>query len=401
MIQGYYSIDEAAKIWGISSRRVQLLCKTGRIPGAEKAGHVWLIPKEARKPVDLRSCGQSHTVSFQDSEDGVLGAAHLYGPSTQQIDNNDLCSMYHTRHGSGEGVITQYNLFEGIQLYYHDFHTDCLDYGEAQPKFSERVISIQHCREGRFEGNYPNGEFFYLGEGDLSVNLPEFSPSGSSFPLSHYHGLNIVVSIDDAKKAMDLVETTLGSLELDFDSMHERLRAGNRFGILRANPYIEHLLAEMYQQSYRNHIAVLRLKTLELLHFLCNSDFKVCTDRPYFYKNQVLKIKDIQKLLTQNLDRHFTLEELSAQFEIPITSLKNCFKGVYGAPVYSYMREYRLHEAAQLLRTSGQPVAQIAQNVGYESPSKFTEAFKKRMFCTPSEYRNKFCPQGIENDFSE
>ena len=193
----------------------------------------------------------------------------------------------------------------------------------------------------------------------------------------------------------------MGSLELDFDNMYERLRAGNKLVILRANPYIEHLIGEMYQQSYRNHMAVLKLKTLELLYFLCNSDLKVSADRPYFYKNQVLKIKDIQKLLTQNIDRHFTLEELSVQFQIPITSLKNCFKGVYGAPVHGYMREYRMHKAAELLRTDGMTIAEIAQNVGYESPSKFTEAFKKRMNCTPSEYRNKFCPQGLENGFTE
>lgn len=40
--------------WGISQRRISLLCSQGRIEGAEKKGKTWLIPKEAKKPCDPR-----------------------------------------------------------------------------------------------------------------------------------------------------------------------------------------------------------------------------------------------------------------------------------------------------------------------------------------------------------
>ena len=43
-----------SKIWGISSRRISLLCSQGRVPGAEKKGKTWLIPKNAVKPTDPR-----------------------------------------------------------------------------------------------------------------------------------------------------------------------------------------------------------------------------------------------------------------------------------------------------------------------------------------------------------
>ena len=42
-----------SKIWGISSRRIFLLCSQGRVPGAEKKGKTWLIPKDAKKPTDI------------------------------------------------------------------------------------------------------------------------------------------------------------------------------------------------------------------------------------------------------------------------------------------------------------------------------------------------------------
>jgi len=50
----FITTKEAAKLWGISPRRVALLCEQGRIDGVKKAGIVWLIPPDAKKPQDAR-----------------------------------------------------------------------------------------------------------------------------------------------------------------------------------------------------------------------------------------------------------------------------------------------------------------------------------------------------------
>ena len=48
------SVQEAAKKWSISERRVQKLCEENRIPGVAKFSRMWLIPKDAEKPADGR-----------------------------------------------------------------------------------------------------------------------------------------------------------------------------------------------------------------------------------------------------------------------------------------------------------------------------------------------------------
>jgi len=53
-IMGYLIPKEAAKKWGISERRVQILCTQGKIIGAERHGRIWLIPETAEKPEDAR-----------------------------------------------------------------------------------------------------------------------------------------------------------------------------------------------------------------------------------------------------------------------------------------------------------------------------------------------------------
>ena len=51
---GYLSISQTAEKWGISQRRIRLLCVEGRIPGAFKMGAYWSIPANAEKPKDER-----------------------------------------------------------------------------------------------------------------------------------------------------------------------------------------------------------------------------------------------------------------------------------------------------------------------------------------------------------
>lgn len=50
----YITIQEAAERWGITERRVQVLCSSGRLVGATKFGRQWAIPADLEKPDDAR-----------------------------------------------------------------------------------------------------------------------------------------------------------------------------------------------------------------------------------------------------------------------------------------------------------------------------------------------------------
>ena len=53
------TVRDAAALWGLSERRVAVLCKEGRIKGAYKQGYAWMIPADAQKPTDNRSARKS------------------------------------------------------------------------------------------------------------------------------------------------------------------------------------------------------------------------------------------------------------------------------------------------------------------------------------------------------
>lgn len=50
----FLSAKETDELWGISPRRVAVLCKAGRVEGAHFVAGAWIIPKSAQKPDDAR-----------------------------------------------------------------------------------------------------------------------------------------------------------------------------------------------------------------------------------------------------------------------------------------------------------------------------------------------------------
>ena len=114
------------------------------------------------------------------------------------------------------------------------------------------------------------------------------------------------------------------------------------------------------------------------------------TAPPEAYPSDPLEIaRRVHDELLQHIEQRITIEELSKKYLINPTTLKTAFKSVYGTSLAAHIREHRMEQAAKLLRTSELSVAEIAQAVGYDSPSKFTAAFKAFFHILPKEYRKQ------------
>lgn len=51
----YLSVQEISDRWNISKRRVQILCREGRVEGAKRIGNIWAVPENAKRPIDART----------------------------------------------------------------------------------------------------------------------------------------------------------------------------------------------------------------------------------------------------------------------------------------------------------------------------------------------------------
>jgi NAD(P)-dependent dehydrogenase (short-subunit alcohol dehydrogenase family) len=81
----YISTKEASLKWGISERRVRVLCSENRIEGAFSLGKTWNIPKNAEKPFDRRFETKKQVV--------VFGGAHSVGEAIAEKFLNLHCDV--------------------------------------------------------------------------------------------------------------------------------------------------------------------------------------------------------------------------------------------------------------------------------------------------------------------
>ena len=49
------TVAEAAKLWGLTKRRIQAMCETGLITNAQRLGNMWVFPKSTIRPLDGRT----------------------------------------------------------------------------------------------------------------------------------------------------------------------------------------------------------------------------------------------------------------------------------------------------------------------------------------------------------
>lgn len=283
---------------------------------------------------------------------------------------------------TGSGSMTIYPLFSGAELYYNDMHLVSFD--EA-PAPARNVIEINHCRLGRYECSFGENSCCYLAAGDFAVCAATRKKSSSCFPLRHYHGITILLDLDAITPEM---RSQMEWYDVDLNAIRQYICTENRCCILRSAPVVAHIFPELYTAHAVPETGYLRLKVLELLHVLSrlkSRDDVQQTD--YFNQHQVECARRVAELLTQKPTVHQTIEQLAQEVGLSSTALKTCFKGVYGSSVYAYQKEYRLQLAQELLTETDSTIAEIAHQIGYENPNKFSSAFRQSLGMTPTQYR--------------
>ena len=87
--------------------------------------------------------------------------------------------------------------------------------------------------------------------------------------------------------------------------------------------------------------------------------------------------------------RRWTLAELAERAGMSRTTFADRFRAVVGQPPLAYLAGWRMQLAADRLRCSDASIASVAYAVGYESETAFRTAFRRRMLCTPMQYRRR------------
>ena len=119
----YIEVRQAAEKWELSERRITSLCRSGRIAGAKKSGKLWLIPDNAKKPVDGRTKESESSSACTFSSDACASVVRRFeetyrkSPMYTAFTPYRICPLgAHSDHQLGK--ITGFAIDKGIHIAY-------------------------------------------------------------------------------------------------------------------------------------------------------------------------------------------------------------------------------------------------------------------------------------------
>ena len=277
-------------------------------------------------------------------------------------------------------------LFVGITLQYLDLRGDVVGPRASAGSASASVLRIDYCAAGRLCRRSPSGSAVYLGPKDFSICTEQADAADElTLPGQYYRGIAIRIDLDEAAK--NPPEILDGAFRPEV--LRRRYGKGKESACIAGDEKTEQIFSAFFGKSSALRRAYGRVKTAELLLYLCENE-SVGENRLTGYQSeQIETVRRVHAHLTEHLDRRCTIEELSREFLMNPTTLKTLFKSVYGNSLAAHIKEHRIEEAARLLRETDLSVSEIARRVGYDSQSKFTTAFKSINQVLPSEYRRR------------
>ena len=283
----------------------------------------------------------------------------------------------------GDGAIHYYRLFDGVSILL--LRLEMASYTELRTRAG--VLEINFCINGRFETSFSIRDSVLLKPGDMAISCYDGvhgSRSESCFPLGYYEGICLEV---DPKAASDWISENAPAFRVDFSALKHNLLESKWYMVGSSGSRCEHVFRELYESAaYADH-TFLQLKALELLMLLERIPQESGT-ASYYSSEQTALAQHLRDHLLTNREGYVSLAQLAAEYDMSVSHLQKLFKQVYGVPVYRYIKEYRLEQAAVELVRSRTPVTEIAQHAGYDNASKFSESFRKRYGKTPSRYRS-------------
>lgn len=300
-------------------------------------------------------------------------------------DTNNAEYIERIQTDEGEGRIRVCPVYPGITIRFIDVHMTYLacDFLPQAP-----VMAIHHCVAGRRECSFRAGEYVYLTRGEMAIGWQSGNQAAQPlwFPSSRYLGADLVIS---PAKAQPVIDARLQEDAFDLSSLCHRFCGPSARGrVMQENARLQQLFSELYRRPVAMRTPYYRLKVLEILLYL-NCLRSDGVEKKAFTQRQVALVRDIRQEITASCQKKWSVASLAERHHISATTLKKCFKGIYGVTLPYYLKTYRMTKARRLLVETDWTILEIANRVGYENGSKFATSFCRTTGFLPGEYRTR------------
>lgn len=118
----------------------------------------------------------------------------------------------------------------------------------------------------------------------------------------------------------------------------------------------------------------------------------ICNNRKKEYSiNEKVNNEDINNMLkymNEHIDSNLTIKDISTNFHVCETTIKQMFKKYFNMGVIEYFRNMKIEQAKIYIREGKMNFTEISQRLGYSSIHHFSKQFSKIVKMSPREYNN-------------
>lgn len=272
-------------------------------------------------------------------------------------------------------------LFPGLYLLITD--VDLLHKYENLNKLQPKFFSINYFFQGKMAWRKDRQDIL-VGRNTLMIENTKLDVLDYDFPQGNFKAITYAFNLENVHSEDLEIFSKFG---LDFMELYEELLSSEHL-FIHNNKDIDYIFSP-FKNNLFSDPNLYFLKLVEILLFLKDYCKENGDSFSYVQSCQKRRIYEIQAFITEDLTVHYTLEELSEIFDIPLTSMKSMFKEIYGMSIGEYLIDYKMNHAKELILTTDMNIGDIAGLVGYSNASKFTEAFKEIMHQKPSDCRKQ------------
>lgn len=284
---------------------------------------------------------------------------------------------------TAEGIYKETKIEDGFFIL--KFNNESSDIQLYKREVSSDYIQFHFCVKGSGSFSFNNGNYrlpvvedasllLYNPERDLPIEVAVAANSwvlSVLLPIKKFH--------------------TLFSSEANYITFLSDENKGRKYyKDARISPSMAIVLNQL--MNYNLHPTIKQLyfkgKAYELLSLYFNREEDVDVEQCPFLVDEanVSKIKKAKEIMISRMAEPPTLQKLADEIQLPLNKLKEGFKQIYGDSVFSFLFDYKMEVARQLLATGAHNVNEVGLKVGYSTASHFIAAFKKKFGTTPKKF---------------
>ncbi len=243
---------------------------------------------------------------------------------------------------------------------------------------------------------HPFTELFYVvdGKGEFNIQGQRFPVKPNDFVIINPQVEHTELSSPDEP----LEYIVLGIRGLSFSNLTPVSEGGHPFSFFNLRDeqkdilrYLNAMVQEATSQSMSYELVCHNLLEILLIKILRHQHFDLEVGKQ---SKATKDISFIKHYLETYYHESIQLEDLASMTHLSRFYISHSFKKEIGMSPMEYLIDIRIKESKILLRTTNYSISQVADIVGFTTPTYFSKQFRKSTGISPTDYREQF--QGVK-----